>query len=61
MATYGFVASVRPGVDAPLPARLLSSYLKIGTILLLVGGVIVVNPPIQMPGVTPFIHGGGRS
>jgi carbon starvation protein len=33
--------------------------MKIGTIALLVLGVIIVNPVIQMPGVTPFIHGGG--
>jgi carbon starvation protein len=41
------------------PRDYLSSYMKIGTIALLVIGVIVVNPVIQMPGVTPFIHGGG--
>ncbi len=41
------------------PRDYLSSYLKIGTILLLVVGVVIVNPPIQMPGVTEFVHGGG--
>jgi carbon starvation protein len=41
------------------PRDYLSSYIKIGTIALLVVGVIVVNPKIQMSGVTPWIHGGG--
>jgi carbon starvation protein len=59
MATYGFVASVLPVWMLLCPRDYLSSYLKIGTILLLVGGVIIVNPPIQMPGVTQYIHGGG--
>jgi carbon starvation protein len=33
--------------------------MKIGTIALLVIGVVIVNPRIQMPGVTQYIHGGG--
>ncbi len=59
MAAYGFIASVLPVWMLLCPRDYLSSYLKIGTILLLVVGVIVVNPPIMMPGVTEYIHGGG--
>jgi carbon starvation protein len=59
MAGYGFVASVLPVWMLLCPRDYLSSYLKIGTIALLVVGVVVVNPPIQMPGLTPWIHGGG--
>jgi carbon starvation protein len=59
IAAYGFVASVLPVWLLLCPRDYLSSYLKLGTIGLLVVGVIVVNPPIQMPAVTPFIHGGG--
>jgi carbon starvation protein len=59
IAGYGFVASVLPVWLLLCPRDYLSSYLKLGTIGLLVIGVIVVNPPIQMPGVTKFIHGGG--
>ena len=59
IAAYGFVASVLPVWLLLCPRDYLSSYLKLGTIGLLVVGVIVVNPPIQMPSVTPFIHGGG--
>jgi carbon starvation protein len=59
MGTYGFVASILPVWMLLCPRDYLSSYLKIGTIFLLVVGVIIVNPPIQMPGVTQYIHGGG--
>ncbi len=59
MAGYGFVASILPVWMLLCPRDYLSSYMKIGTIGLLVVGVIVVNPVIQMPGFTPFIHGGG--
>ena len=59
MAAYGFVASVLPVWMLLCPRDYLSSYLKIGTIGLLVVGVILVNPTIQMPGVTQWIHGGG--
>jgi carbon starvation protein len=59
IAAYGFVASVLPVWLLLCPRDYLSSYLKLGTIGLLVVGVIVVNPPIQMPAVTEFIHGGG--
>jgi len=59
MAAYGFVASILPVWMLLCPRDYLSSYLKIGTIALLVVGVILVNPEIQMPGVTQYIHGGG--
>jgi carbon starvation protein len=59
IAAYGFVASVLPVWLLLCPRDYLSSYLKLGTIGLLVVGVIIVNPPIQMPAVTEFIHGNG--
>jgi carbon starvation protein len=59
IAAYGFVASVLPVWLLLCPRDYLSSYLKLGTIALLVVGVVVVNPPIQMPHVTKYIHGGG--
>ncbi len=59
MAAYGFTASVLPVWLLLCPRDYLSSYLKIGTIGALVVGVVVVNPEIQMPGVTQYIHGGG--
>ena len=59
MAVYGFFASVLPVWLLLAPRDYLSSYMKIGTITLLVIGVIVVNPELKMPAITPFIHGGG--
>jgi carbon starvation protein len=59
IGAYGFIASVLPVWLLLCPRDYLSSYLKIGTILLLVVGVVIVNPPIQMPGFTEYVHGGG--
>lgn len=59
MAAYGFVASILPVWMLLCPRDYLSSYVKIGTVALLVIGVVVVNPRIQMPGVTEYVHGGG--
>jgi carbon starvation protein len=57
--TYGFIASVLPVWLLLCPRDYLSSFMKIGAVLLLAVGVIIVNPRLHMPAVTPFIHGGG--
>jgi carbon starvation protein len=59
MAAYGFIASVLPVWLLLCPRDYLSSYLKIGTVAILIIGVILVHPNLQMPAVTPFISGGG--
>ncbi len=59
MAVYGFTASVLPVWVLLCPRDYLSSFLKIGTIALLVIGVVIVNPELKMPAVTEFVHGGG--
>jgi len=59
MMIYGFTASVLPVWLLLCPRDYLSSFLKIGTIGLLVLGVLVVNPEIKLPALTSFIHGGG--
>ncbi|HXI26054.1 MAG TPA: carbon starvation CstA family protein [Pyrinomonadaceae bacterium] len=59
MAFYGFVASVLPVWLLLAPRDYLSSYLKIGTVAILIIGVILVHPNLQMPALTPFISGGG--
>jgi Carbon starvation protein, predicted membrane protein len=41
------------------PRDYLSTYVKLGTIFVLVVGVFVVHPNIQFPNFTPFVHGGG--
>ncbi len=58
-AVYGFFASVLPVWLLLAPRDYLSSYLKIGTILALVVGVLIVHPNMKMPAFTPFVHGGG--
>jgi len=59
IAGYGFIASVLPVWLLLCPRDYLSSYLKIGTILALVIGVLVVHPDLKMPAVTSYVHGGG--
>ena len=56
---YGFVASVLPVWLLLGPRDYLSTYMKLGTIILLIVGVFVVHPNIQFPAVSQFIHGGG--
>jgi carbon starvation protein len=59
LAAYGFVASVLPVWLLLAPRDYLSSYLKVGTILALLAGVLIVHPHLKMPAVTPYVHGGG--
>jgi len=59
IAVYGFLASVLPIWLLLVPRDYLSTYLKIGTILMLAVGIVFVHPTIQMPALTNFIHGGG--
>jgi carbon starvation protein len=59
MATYGFIASVLPVWLLLEPRDYLSTYVKLGTIFLLVIGVLIVRPDIQFPAFTSFVHGGG--
>jgi carbon starvation protein len=59
MAGYGFIASVLPVWFLLEPRDYLSTYMKLGTIALLIVGVFIVHPDIQFPAVTQFIHGGG--
>ncbi len=59
LPVYGFVASVLPVWVLLCPRDYLSSYMKLGTIGLLILGIFVVNPVIHMPAVTSYIHGGG--
>ena len=62
IAAYGFVASVLPVWLLLCPRDYLSSFLKIGTIALLVLGVIFANPTLEAPAVnTQFASGGGPS
>ncbi|OGU01772.1 MAG: carbon starvation protein A [Gemmatimonadetes bacterium RBG_16_66_8] len=56
---YGFVASVLPVWLLLAPRDYLSTFLKIGTVLALAVGILIVQPPIHMPAVTRFVDGTG--
>jgi len=56
---YGFVASVLPVWFLLEPRDYLSTYMKLGTIALLILGVLVVHPDIRFPMVAEFANGGG--
>ena len=56
---YGFVASVLPVWLLLAPRDYLSTFLKVGTILLLAIGILIVRPDLQMPPITRFIDGTG--
>ena len=59
LAGYGFFASVLPVWLLLSPRDYLSSIMKLGVIAMLVVGIIIVAPDMQMPAFTSFIHGGG--
>lgn len=59
MIVYGFIASVLPVWMLLAPRDYLSTFLKIGTILGLALGILVVGPHLHMPSVTQFIDGTG--
>lgn len=56
---YGFVASVIPVWLLLAPRDYLSTFLKIGTIVALAIGIVIVAPELRMPAVTKFIDGTG--
>lgn len=56
---YGFLAAVLPVWLLLAPRDYLSTFLKLGTVLLLAVAVIVMNPEIRMPAVTQFVDGTG--
>ena len=59
MIAYGFIASVLPVWMLLCPRDYLSTFMKIGTILLLAIGIVLVLPPLKLPAVTRFIDGTG--
>jgi carbon starvation protein len=60
ICVYGFIASVLPVWLLLVPRDYLSSFLKIGTIAMLVFGVLIANPKLEAPAVNEyFINGGG--
>lgn len=56
---YGFAASVLPVWLLLAPRDYLSAFVKIGVVVALAVGILVVLPPLEMPPVTKFIDGTG--
>ncbi|TBV07667.1 carbon starvation CstA family protein [Phytopseudomonas dryadis] len=56
---YGFVAAVLPVWLILAPRDYLSTFLKIGTIIALAVGILVVMPELKMPALTQFTDGTG--
>jgi carbon starvation protein len=59
LPVYAAIASILPVWVLLCPRDYLSSYMKIGVIVLLAIGILFAAPPLKMPATTPFIHGGG--
>lgn len=59
MIGYGFVASVLPVWFLLAPRDYLSTFLKIGTVLILAVAIVFAMPDLQMPAMTRFVDGTG--
>ncbi|GMV11348.1 MAG TPA: carbon starvation CstA family protein [Gemmatimonadaceae bacterium] len=56
---YGFAASVLPVWLLLAPRDYLSAFVKIGVVVALALGVVLVLPPLEMPALTRFVDGTG--
>jgi len=56
---YGFVAAVLPVWLLLAPRDYLSTFLKIGTVVALAIGILIVMPNLRMPALTQFTDGTG--
>ncbi len=59
VAAYAFFAAILPVWLLLAPRDYLSTFLKIGTVLLLGVAIIVTHPMLKMPALTSFIDGTG--
>jgi carbon starvation protein len=55
---YGFIASVTPVWLLLAPRDYLSAFVKIGVVVALALGILIVLPPLQMPALTTFASAG---
>jgi carbon starvation protein len=59
LMAYGLVASILPVWLLLAPRDYLSAFVKIGVVVGLALGVLVVLPPLEMPALTRFVDGTG--
>jgi carbon starvation protein len=56
---YGFAASALPVWLLLAPRDYLSAFIKVGVVLALAAGILLVRPAMQMPALTRFVDGTG--
>ena len=59
MIGYGFVAAILPVWFLLAPRDYLSTFLKIGVIVLMAAGILIVAPDVRFESVTKFVDGSG--
>ena len=59
LPVYAAIVSILPVWVLLCPRGYLSSYMKVGVIVLLAFGILAAHPLLKMPAWTPYIHGGG--
>ncbi|HWT29106.1 MAG TPA: carbon starvation CstA family protein [Methylophilaceae bacterium] len=56
---YGFAAAILPVWLLLAPRDYLSTFMKLGTVILLAIAIIILQPEVKMPALTQFIDGSG--
>lgn len=56
---YGFIAAILPVWFLLAPRDYLSTFLKIGVIVLMAAGILIVAPDVKFPSTTQFVDGTG--
>ncbi|MEO7558225.1 MAG: carbon starvation CstA family protein, partial [Gammaproteobacteria bacterium] len=56
---YGFLAAILPVWLLLAPRDYLSTFLKLGTVILLAIAIVILRPEVKMPALTQFIDGSG--
>lgn len=59
LPAYALIASILPVWVLMCPRDYLSSYMKIGVMIVLAAGLIIAHPELKMPAITPYVDGGG--
>jgi len=58
LMVYGFLASILPVWLLLAPRDYLSTFMKLGTIIIIGLGVFIANPEVKMPALTQYAHTG---
>lgn len=56
---YGFAAAILPVWLLLAPRDYLSTYMKLGTVILLAIAIVIMQPTVKMPALTQFVDGSG--